>query len=106
MSNFHAPTFHPITGVIEKAEWLDDHYGKHLYGVRFPDGHVCRSYQCEQVGPKAYAEIERLRAYIEALERVGRALIYHDERGQGVGWQEAMEELHEILPDGEDKRNP
>jgi hypothetical protein len=41
MSNYIQETKHPETGKWEKAEWLDDHFGKHLYGVRFPsDGRV------------------------------------------------------------------
>lgn len=30
---------------------------------------------------------------IEELEAIGKRLLYHDERGQGVGWQEAMHDL-------------
>lgn len=40
MSDFIRETIHPIKRVAERAEWLDDYYGKHQYGVRFPDGQV------------------------------------------------------------------
>ena len=33
----------------------------------------------------------------QKLERIGRALLYHDERGQGVGWSEAMDALHKLI---------
>lgn len=40
MSNYHQITQHPETGEMVTAEWLDDHFGRHRYGVRFPDGKV------------------------------------------------------------------
>ena len=43
------------------------------------------------------AEIEQAEAEITRLRRIGRALLYHDERGQGVGWQEAMAELAQTV---------
>lgn len=36
MSNYIRRTKHPDTGVFEDASWIDDHFGKHNYGVRFP----------------------------------------------------------------------
>jgi hypothetical protein len=36
MSNFIKQTKNPMTGRWENAEWLDDHFGPHRYGVRFP----------------------------------------------------------------------
>jgi hypothetical protein len=36
MSNYQAPAYHPCTGQVELASWLDDYYGEHLYGVKFP----------------------------------------------------------------------
>lgn len=38
MSNFIRRTKNPETGVFEDACWLDDYFGRHRYGVRFPDG--------------------------------------------------------------------
>ena len=41
MSNYYQNTRHPITKKYESAEWLDDYYGPHRYGVRFKsDGKV------------------------------------------------------------------
>lgn len=40
MSNFSQLTKHPETGKIEEADWLDDHFGRHRYGIRFADGQV------------------------------------------------------------------
>ncbi len=42
MSNYIRKTKNPITGQFEQAEWLDDYFGKHRYGVRFAseDDHV------------------------------------------------------------------
>jgi len=38
MSHFHRRVRHPETGEFEDAVWLDDYFGRHRYGVRFPDG--------------------------------------------------------------------
>jgi hypothetical protein len=38
MSNFMKVTRNPATKEFEVAHWMDDHYGKHRYGVRFDDG--------------------------------------------------------------------
>lgn len=40
MSNFFQLTKHPKTGLFVLAEWLDDYFGHHCFGVRFPDGQV------------------------------------------------------------------
>ncbi len=40
MSSYTAPAIHPRTRKIEQAEYLDDYYGRHRYGVRFSDGTV------------------------------------------------------------------
>lgn len=41
MSSYRKLTRNPETGLWENAEWLDDYFGLHRYGVRFPsDGSV------------------------------------------------------------------
>ena len=40
MSNFISDAIHPTTGKVEQATWLDDHFGRHCYGVKFADGSV------------------------------------------------------------------
>lgn len=40
MSNYQAPAYHPRTGELQDAMFLDDYFGKHRYGVRFADGRV------------------------------------------------------------------
>jgi hypothetical protein len=69
VSNYHAPTKHPITGAIEMADWLDDHDGKHRYGVRFPsDGKIYGGHECVEVRPREMMdEIERLRAALREV---------------------------------------
>lgn len=43
MSNFIRRTKNPRTGEYEDAYWLDDYFGSHRYGVKFPsDGIVYR----------------------------------------------------------------
>ena len=38
MSTYSKQTKHPITGEWHEATWIDDFYGRHRYGVQFPDG--------------------------------------------------------------------
>lgn len=40
MSNYQAPAYHPRTGELQDAMFLDDYFGKHLYGVQFADGKI------------------------------------------------------------------
>lgn len=35
MSNYRATAIHPVTGKLEIADFLDDYFGHHKYGVRF-----------------------------------------------------------------------
>jgi hypothetical protein len=35
-------TKNPVTGEYEEAFWIDDYFGRHRYGVRFPSGVVYR----------------------------------------------------------------
>ncbi|WP_417459114.1 hypothetical protein [Kordiimonas sp.] len=42
MSNYFGKAVNPATGEYENAEFLDDHFGRHRYGVRFADGKVWR----------------------------------------------------------------
>jgi hypothetical protein len=50
MSNFKQMTNHPITGNLEFATWMDDYFGRHRYGVKFPsDGKVYEIAKFEKV---------------------------------------------------------
>jgi len=52
MSNFIAPTRYPDeAGEIQPATWLDDYFGPHEYGVRFPDGKVFHEKEIESKKP-------------------------------------------------------
>jgi hypothetical protein len=42
MSSFYRRTKNPATGAFEDAMWLDNYFGRHRYGVQFPDGRVYR----------------------------------------------------------------
>lgn len=43
MSNYQRLTKHPETGEFQMAMWMDNYYGGHLYGVKFPSGKVFRA---------------------------------------------------------------
>jgi hypothetical protein len=64
MSNYCTPTRHPITREIKMADWLDDSFGRHIYGVRFHgEEKIYPSVQCAEISPdEMLEEIERLRA--------------------------------------------
>ena len=47
MSNYTKLTQHPRTGETLEASWLDDYFGRHRYGVRFPNGDVFREEEVE-----------------------------------------------------------
>ena len=70
MSNFSALTFHPVTNIIEMANWMDDYFGKHHYGVYFSsDGVTYDPFKddCERVYPKAADRIEQLAQKVKDL---------------------------------------
>jgi hypothetical protein len=46
MSNYYAKAYNPKTQIIEEAEWLDNHFGPHLYGIKFGDGNIWPQDEC------------------------------------------------------------
>lgn len=36
MSTYNKQTKNPDTGEWEEATWIDDYFGRHCYGVKFP----------------------------------------------------------------------
>lgn len=40
MSDFYTETKNPATGEWETAHWMDDYFGRHRYGVKFPSGEI------------------------------------------------------------------
>ena len=36
MSSFTRRARNPVTGEFELAWWIDDYFGRHRYGIRFP----------------------------------------------------------------------
>ena len=50
---------------------------------------------------QAGQDISWLLGEVERLRGIGARLLYHDERGQGVGWQDAMADLLAALPETE-----
>jgi hypothetical protein len=48
MSNFTRVSWHPVERVARAADWIDDHFGRHRYGVRFHgDDHVYKPEEVE-----------------------------------------------------------
>ena len=40
MSSYTRTTLNPSTNQWEEAQWLDDYFSRHHYGVKFSDGTV------------------------------------------------------------------
>lgn len=51
MSSFIARAVNPKTKVVEDAEFIDDHFGARIYGVRFKDGGVYRESDLPKLPP-------------------------------------------------------
>lgn len=55
MSTYSQITRHPQTGNWEKAKWIDDYFGHHIYGVHFEsDGKVYATEQVERAQLKEF----------------------------------------------------
>jgi len=80
MSNYHDLARHPITGKIAMADYLDDSFGHHIYGIRFPgDETIYRCADCTTVSlHEAGVEIERLRAALSEIAEECRNTGYGD----------------------------
>ena len=57
MSNFYGAAIHPKTGEVQNVIWLDNYFGRHIYGVKFPDGSIFHENEIEvpDVVPAAHA---------------------------------------------------
>lgn len=55
MSSFKQITRHPVTGVYSEAEYLDDYFGPHFYGVKFPED--------EKVYPQDYVDRVQIKTF-------------------------------------------
>jgi hypothetical protein len=78
MSNFSDNTFHPVTGKIEMAHWIDDHCGRHHYAVKFPNDDTYYdpfTDKCERVGPQAMKLISELEVLINEAGDASMKLI-------------------------------
>lgn len=47
MSSFIKKILNPYNGKVEEAEFLDDYFGSHIYGVKFKNGMVYRESEIE-----------------------------------------------------------
>lgn len=92
MSSYLKSTVHPETKAIENAEWLDDYFGQHNYGVRFPsDGKVFRADEFDWSKNPEYL------AYEGVLRGGNEHPITIDQTEKGSRWgaPEASVEHHE-----------
>lgn len=51
MSNYFGKAKHPETGEIQEVYFMDDYYGPHRYGVKFPDGKIFPDHDCQILPP-------------------------------------------------------
>jgi hypothetical protein len=52
VSDYPGKAVDPKTGHVESVMYLDNYYGRHRYGVRFPDGNVYPEHEIEHRGPE------------------------------------------------------
>lgn len=63
MSSYTKKTKHPLTGKWEDALWIDDYFGKHIYGVKFPKTNEffdSRNYILETKDPTTITENDKV----------------------------------------------
>lgn len=79
MSNYHAVTRHPQTGLWEDAEWIDGYFGHYIYGVKFAsDMKIYPTNLVKKKDIKEFWAIDVMNAFakildmIEKLDRVNK----------------------------------
>lgn len=74
MSDYKRITRHPTTGKYQIAQWKDDYFGKHRYGVQF--GNEIIVYPADQVAEAQLKEfwvddvLVAFRVYLEQLDDI------------------------------------
>lgn len=79
MSNFYDYSENPATGNIEKAYWMDGYFGRHEYGVKFPDGRIFRGHEIKQPGedtPQVKSVVVQIAELFDVPIRFGIELWY------------------------------
>jgi hypothetical protein len=78
MSTFPRVTKHPITGKYEKAMWIDDYFGQHIYGVQFQsDDKVWPTELVDNNEPKNFWVEDVKVAFLDYLKNTG-CKAFHD----------------------------
>lgn len=57
MSTYYKQTKNPATGKFEKAEWRDDYFGSHHYGVFFNNGSIIDPWKVELETEENYSHL-------------------------------------------------
>ena len=93
MSNFRSKAFNPVSKKIEDAEYCDDYYGRHRYGIRFDDG-------C--VHPEAQCGIDAAATAIDSLlkERDAQAVLVQKLQRALMCWMPGVSEATETETNG------
>jgi hypothetical protein len=87
MSSYLRKTQHPTSLHFEDAEWLDDYFGQHNYGVRFPsDGKVFRADEFEW-------QENHMHLALEGTHRGGAMTV--EETHKGSRWEHPMQEVEQ-----------
>lgn len=91
MSTYYKPTKHPHNGLFYKALHIDDHFGSHQYGIKFPDGLI--------VPEKSYEDMHTMQMVFEP------ETCDHDLRKTIEDWSK-IDGLVVLDPDGFDRKDP
>lgn len=116
MSCFQIPTLRPGSRLPELATWIDDYFGRHVYGVQFSDGMVYRGEECQpwhlegvdtgQLEPTDVDPLELILDDVEAArDAMQVALRFTSREGFGstmecLGILNAILSRHGRLPEG------
>lgn len=111
MSSFYKPTKHPETGKWENAEWLDNYFAQHGYGVRFPDGSVWNpdETKLETQDPSQPDSLSKDTGFRDKLAKRLASMQYEgppepDQRD--YNWADGIIQLFLALPEMQDEETP
>lgn len=68
MSSYKRITKHPITGEWKMADWLDDFFGSHRYGVRFEGESVEETFRADDYEWETKDEMDSDTNHLEKIK--------------------------------------
>lgn len=77
MSSYYDIAINPKTKSMEKAMWVDDAYGNHVYGVQFEDGSMYPASDVERIpATDLFDEVQRLKESLAEIDSGNLETVY------------------------------